>query len=237
MVPIIWQDDDLLVINKPAGLLSLPDGYDLAKPHIKSMLTQKYGSLWIVHRLDRQTSGVLVLARNADAHRLLNTQFQERLVKKIYHAVVLGAPSWEQEIVNLPLLLDGDRQHRTVINKAKGSQAVTRFRVLQRFESFSLVEASPETGRRHQIRAHLSAVGLPVAGDELYGRPKHFRSPQLDPSEAVSLEGTWLAGQRLALHALSIQLTNPASFQQQVFQAPYPADFADFLDRIRGSKE
>src|SRR5512136_52778 len=95
-IPVLFCDEALLVINKPAGLSTLPDGYDPSLPHIKLLLERQYSRLWIVHRLDKETSGVLCLARSASAHRLLNTQFEQRRVSKVYHALVIGTPDWQE---------------------------------------------------------------------------------------------------------------------------------------------
>jgi tRNA pseudouridine32 synthase/23S rRNA pseudouridine746 synthase len=236
-IPIIWQDDDLLVINKPAGLLSIPDGYDPALPHVKGVLSPEYGPLWIVHRLDRQTSGVLLLARSVDAHRWLNTQFQERRVEKVYRALVQGVPAWEQKNVNLPLLPGGDRRHRTVVDENRGLEAFTQLRVIERYENCSLVEASPGTGRRHQIRAHLSALGVPIVGDELYGSSKKDRKFQINMSIDDYSMSIQLENQHIALHASSIRINHPRSHQRQSFQALYPPDFADLLAQLRASQQ
>lgn len=220
-VQVIWHDADLLVINKPAGLLSLPDGYDQSLPHVKGVLTLEFGSLWIVHRLDRQTSGVMVLARSARAHQHLNNQFQERRAGKTYHAVVSGRPTWDQKRLDLPLRIDGDRQHRTVVDQTHGIPAITNLKVLERFKNCCLVEARPVTGRRHQIRAHLANLGTPVLVDVLYGKSAtaQFNMP------------------RLALHAWSLEISPPGSSQQQKFQAPYPADFASLLEQLRVQRQ
>jgi tRNA pseudouridine32 synthase/23S rRNA pseudouridine746 synthase len=210
---ILWVDAALLVINKPAGLRSLPDGYDPSRPHLRLLLEPQYGRLWIVHRLDKDTSGILVLARSAAAHRLLNTQFERHQVRKCYHAITAGSPMWEEQTVRLPLRPNGDRRHRTVVDLTHGKPAVTHLRLLQRFSSASLIEARPETGRTHQIRAHLAAVGLPILGDALYAAP--------------SLPGLPLA--TLALHAWALELTHPESGQLIHFEAPYPPAFQSAL--------
>ena len=168
-IPVLWSDGALLVVDKPAGLPTLPDGYNPQAPHLKRLLEPEYGRLWIVHRLDRSTSGVIVLARTVQAHRALNAQFQEHTVEKIYHAIVTGAPDWEETAIDLPLRADGDRRHRTVVDAQGGKPAVTHLRVLERFAGYSLVEAVPHTGRAHQVRAHLLAAGFPLVGDALYG--------------------------------------------------------------------
>lgn len=133
-IPVIWRDESLLVINKPAGLLTIPDA-----PHLKILLAPKYGPLWIVHRLDRYTSGVILLARSASAHRQLNTQFQERRVTKLYHALVLGNPNWDHFTVDLPLKVNAGRRHRTVVDHRAGKSSVTKLKVLERYEGCCLL--------------------------------------------------------------------------------------------------
>ncbi len=223
---LLYVDEALLVINKPAGLPTLPDGYAPGAPHVRSLLAPEFGRVWIVHRLDRETSGTLVLARTAQAHRSLNDQFAQRQAIKIYHAlaripqdVLGGGPDWEEKTISLPLRPDGDRRHRTVIDPLAGKPAVTHLRVLERFRAYALVEARPETGRTHQIRAHLAAVGLPIAGDGLYGGGEE--DPPLLP--------------RLGLHAFSLEFAHPLSGERVRFAAPYPIDFAAALEQLRKS--
>lgn len=210
---VLWVDAVLLVINKPAGLRSLPDGYDPSQPYVRRLLEPHYGRLWMVHRLDKETSGVLVLARSAAAHRALNTQFEQHLAHKTYHALVSGIPEWETTTVRLPLRPNGDRRHRTVVDQSSGKPAVTNLRLLQRYSSTCLVEAQPETGRTHQIRAHLAAAGLPILGDALYGAP---------PLPGLPLE-------TLALHAYSLELAHPVSGLPLHLAAPYPPAFQSAL--------
>jgi RluA family pseudouridine synthase len=230
-VPVIWSDEHIIVIDKPAGLLAIPDGYDPAAPHVKAVLSPHYEPLWIVHRLDRYTSGVMVIARSASAHRQLNTQFQERQVKKTYIALVVGDPAWERKVVDQPLRENVGRRHRTVVDQQNGKPSVTRLQVLDRFGSYCLIEASPETGRRHQIRAHLSAEGFPIACDSLYGsKPEILRSDNF-PGELPSGEPLL---NRPGLHARSIDLEHPVTHKRSLFEAPYPQDIMLVLDILRG---
>ncbi len=212
---ILYTDEHLLVINKPSRLLSLPDGYDPDKPYLQSILEPEYGRLWMIHRLDRLASGVLVLARSADAHRDLNGQFARRQVTKIYHALVNGQPEWETNTVTLPLRANVGRRNRTAVDHRRGKSASTRLRVLKIFEQHTLVEARPSTGRRHQIRAHLYARGHTILSDPLYGAGE--MSPLID---------------RLALHAHALQFTHPETEERVSFEAPYPADFSAALRKL-----
>jgi RluA family pseudouridine synthase len=219
---VLWSDDALIVINKPAGLPTLPDGYDRNAPHVKSVLAPLFGPLWIVHRLDRETSGVLLLARSASAPRALNTEFDQRRVTKIYHALVVGNPTWETQTIELPLRPNGDRRHRTVVDHSKGKPAITELRVLERLGDYALLEAAPKTGRTHQIRAHLAAEGLPIVVDALYGGGKSL--PAAGPAPGLT---------RMGLHAYSLTVTHPLSGQSFSIEAPYPEDMASALARLR----
>ena len=177
----LWSDGALLVVNKPAGLPTLVDGYDPAAPYLLGLLKESFGPLWVVHRLDRETSGVIVFARNADAHRALNTQLEKHQAQKVYHALVDGSPEWTEKTVRLPLRTNGDRKHRSVVDIRRGKVAETQLRVLRRFGAISLVQAIPRTGRTHQIRVHLAAQGCPVISDALYGDGRHLFLSELKP--------------------------------------------------------
>jgi len=232
--PILWADDALLVVNKPAGLLSLPDGYDPDAPYLGGVLEATYGRLWVVHRLDRDTSGVIVLARTAEAHQKLNTQFESRNVSKVYHALIVGSPAWDERTVNFSLRADGDRKHRTVVDAQAGKPAVTHVRVLERLGQYTLVEARPQTGRTHQIRVHLFVMGLPIVADALYGAGQAILLSELKPgyrSKEDRPERPLLG--RVGLHAWSLALEHPLTGQPLEFEAAYPKDFGATLRQLR----
>ncbi len=214
---LLFLDEHLLVANKPAGLPTLVDGYNSEAPYLLGTLIQQFGKLWVVHRLDRDTSGVIAFARTAEAHRHLNAQFEVHSTVKIYHAIVCGVPEWHEKIIRQPLRPDGDRRHRTVIDHRRGKQALTELLVLDRFHRHTLIQAVPRTGRPHQIRAHLAAIGFPIAGDVLYGGSP---LPRIE---------------RVALHALTLRLTHPFSDAPQDFSAPYPLDFLESIKKLQSS--
>ena len=229
-IQILYRDDALLVVNKPAGLSTLPDGYNPTLPHVKSLLEGRSGRLWTVHRLDKDTSGVLVFARSADVHRSLNTQFERHQVAKLYHALVQGSPAWQELTIDLPLRSNGDRHHRTVVDQLTGKPAITHFKVLERLGEACLLEAVPETGRTHQIRAHLSSQGLSILGDKLYARRMAGFPSELG---SHSSEGILSLLEGMALHARSLELMHPISSERLKFEAAYPPGWESLLGRLR----
>ncbi len=219
-IETIYGDEHILAVNKPAGLPTLRDGYIKDAPYLIELLEQQFDRLWIVHRLDKDTSGVVLFARSAEAHKALNVAFETRQVAKIYHAIVMGVPEWEELTIELPLLADGDRKHRTIVDRIEGKYALTRCRVLEKFAQHSLIEAKPETGRTHQIRSHLLAQGFPILGDPLYGRARSIDRGLID---------------RSALHARSIAFQHPINQRSILIEAKYPIDFDRTLNQLRSA--
>jgi len=220
---LVYSDDDILVVNKPSGLLSIPDGYDPTQPCLSILLAELFGWLWVVHRLDKETSGVILLARNSEAHRRLNIQFDRREVTKIYHALIAGSPPWQRTEIDLPLRVNGDRRHRTVVDNQKGKPAKSDVAVLTRYSVAALVQVLPFSGYTHQIRAHLAAVGYPILFDPLYHRTTH------PPNPSFNTPG------RMALHAHQIRFHHPASGRYIQLEAPYPDDFRTMLNALERS--
>jgi len=217
-VQILYEDDDLLLVNKPPGMLSVPDGYNPALPHLRSILTPNFGDLWMVHRLDKDTSGVIILAKNPQTHRQLNESFRSGMVKKIYHGLVTPAPGWQELTIDFPLAINADRKHRTRVNVENGKTALSLCKVIKRFPLGALLEIEIETGITHQIRAHLRAIDLMLIGDPLYsaGLP-------LPPIDA----------DRTMLHARTISFSHPTTGETKDFTAPYFDDFRDTYAKLR----
>jgi len=213
---ILYADAHLLVVDKPAGVLSIPDGYDHAVPYLGRILEPSYGRLWVVHRLDKETSGVMVFGRSADVHKELNKQFSEHQVSKKYHAIISNAPDWEEKVADIPLRSNVGRRNRTAVDIAKGKHSITKYRVLEKFPGHSLLEAKPETGRTHQIRAHLYDLGFSILSDTLYG------FEEISPFIG-----------RLALHAYTLTFWHPTTGELVTFGAPYPQDFELALSQLR----
>jgi RluA family pseudouridine synthase len=167
---IIYEDERIIAVNKAAGLSVGGDRWDEARERLDKLLEARCAArVFTVHRLDRDTSGAVVFAKDAGTHRRLSVAFEGRQVLKQYVAVIHGRPSWTETVCELPLVPDGDKQHRTVIDKYRGKKALTRFRMLGGAGNYGVVEALPETGRTHQIRVHLASLGHPVVCDGLYG--------------------------------------------------------------------
>jgi RluA family pseudouridine synthase len=214
MLKIIYEDQHLVVVNKPAGLSVLPDGWEKDSDYLVKRLEEQYGKVYIVHRLDKITSGVMVFARDSDIHRALNTEFEKHEAQKTYHAILEGNPKWEERIAKHPLRSNVGHKHRTIVDDKRGKPSETRFRVIKRYPESALVEAKPMTGRTHQIRVHAYALGHPLVEDVLYGARDLYGLP------------------RPMLHAQSLSFIHPATNERTKFSAPHPADFEEALERL-----
>jgi RluA family pseudouridine synthase len=218
---IIYKDEHILMINKPAGLSVLPEGWEPDAPYLVKTLEEEYEKIWVVHRLDKFTSGVLVFALNAEAHRSLNIQFEKHEIEKVYRAITVGVPPWKERITKFPLRVNVGHKHRTMVDNKNGMRSETKFKVLnwvqispELAEGTALVEARPMTGRTHQIRVHAYALGYPLLGDTLYSAPE---------TDIID---------RPALHAHSLSFTHPVTNEHVSFTAPYPADFKKAIKRL-----
>ena len=192
---VIYEDDNVLVLNKPAGLLSMAKG-----EYCPEKTLEDYGLL--VHRLDRDTSGVVIMAKNEDTQTMLRRQFQDRKAHKTYYAVVTGRPKMDEARIYLPIARDKKRPTTFRVD-ANGKESETFYKVVKADDKHSLIELRPTTGRTHQLRVHLNYLGHPIMGDVVYGGEK---------------------ADRLYLHAKSLEITLPGG-ERRTFEAPLPESF------------
>lgn len=173
ILPIIIQNDDFIAVNKPPGLLSIPDRYNKLLPSVFSILKQKYHAVYPVHRLDKDTSGILLIAKNPEAHKILNGLFEERLVFKEYLCICEGWPNTMEGLIDEPIAHSISDTGRMMIHP-KGKSSQTFFKVVERFNNFSLIKVIPKTGRTHQIRVHMESIACPLLCDPIYGKRRHI---------------------------------------------------------------
>lgn len=225
---ILYEDEDLAVIDKPAGMVVHAGAGVKSGTLVNALLHHLGGGLsgvggevrpGIVHRLDKMTSGLILVAKNDSAHRALAEQFKSRNVLKRYQLLVHGLLSRDRGKIQTPVGRDPVRRVRMKVDGIAAREAVTAYRVVRRFPHFTLVEAEPHTGRTHQIRVHFASLGCPLAGDKIYGAPGKFR---LGEKERPTLERTFL-------HAAHIEFTHPHTGAPLSFTSPLPRELADFL--------
>jgi 23S rRNA pseudouridine1911/1915/1917 synthase len=220
-IQVLYEDADVIAINKPAGMV-VHTGAGRHSGTLVNAVLHRFGKLsgvggelrpGIVHRLDRFTSGVILIARNDTAHRHLAEQFASRQVEKIYVALVHGALKSDAGRITAPITRDPVTRVRMTARLARGRQAITSYQVLKRFKEYTLLEVKIGTGRTHQIRVHLASIGHPVVGDKLYGAP-------------ASELG------RYFLHARQIAFTGPVTGERITIAAPLPPDLVAYLDAL-----
>ncbi|EWH07890.1 pseudouridine synthase [Pseudoalteromonas lipolytica SCSIO 04301] len=199
---IVYQDDDLLIVNKPSGLLTVPGKDPKHADCLIARVNRVFPNAKIVHRLDMATSGIICLAMHKEAHRNLSIQFQDRKTAKRYVARVFGKLEQQTGSVDLPLICDWPNRPKQMVDHDKGKPSLTHFKVLEYEAQATRVELTPITGRSHQLRVHMLSLGHPILGDRLYAH-----------SEALAL------APRLQLHAEMLSLTHPVSGEKMVFEA------------------
>jgi len=220
----IYCDDSIVVLNKASGILTAADRYDPDAPRLDTTASEKYGRLFAVHRIDKDTSGVIIYARTTEAQRTLSMAFENRQVDKTYHALVHGRPLWEETVSTMKLLVNGDQRHRTIVNRT-GKNAETYFRFIGPCGPYSWIEAKPKTGRTHQIRAHLSQLGFCIVCDPLYsGNQKPVLLSDIKRSWRGDIYEERPLLSRLALHAWKITISHPVTGEKMTFTAPYSKD-------------
>lgn len=206
---LLYYDDDVVVVNKPSGLLSVPGKAPEHRDSLIARLQRVFPLARIVHRLDMATSGVMVVAQHKDSHRQLSRQFELRQTAKRYYARVAGTPAQTAGSVDLPLICDWPNRPKQKVDHGSGKPALTHYQVVQQYENEALVALIPVTGRSHQLRVHMLELGHPILGDRLYGT-----------SAVVA------SAPRLQLHAETLVFTHPTTAERLQFSAPLP--FGDY---------
>ena len=232
---IIFENDQFVVVNKPSGLLSVPDriGKDIS---LKMLLKEKYGEIFTVHRLDRDTSGLIVFAKDETTHKQLSQLFEGREVEKYYRGLVYGSLMNEKGTIDAPIMEHPTKLGLMIIDQ-KGKKSLTDYEVLENFKSFSWLQFQIHTGRTHQIRVHMKHLGNSIVCDEINGDPKpillssikrHFKLSKKEEEERPILS-------RLALHSYQLKfILNDQSF---AFEAPIPKDLRALLQQLRKLKK
>ena len=232
---IIYEDENIAALNKVSGIAVSPDRWDLSRERLDTLAAEflNIQKIYTVHRIDRETSGLVIFAKNSEVHRDLSRAFEGREIKKRYIAAVHGRPSWKETVCDFSLVPNGNKQHLTIIDNYRGKKSLTAFRLLGGAGNYSILEALPETGRTHQIRVHLAALGHPVVCDELYGKAKPvllssfkrgWRGEPLDEKPLLS---------RLGLHATELFIPGyQGSEQGLALKAPLPRDMAALIRQM-----
>jgi len=231
---ILFENEQVVAVNKPAGVLSIPDRFDQHLPSMSKMLQQKYGQVFVVHRIDRDTSGVLLFAKDRQAHEILSKQFESREIEKYYYALVNGRLSATAGRIESAIAPHPGKPGKMTVSK-KGKPAISEYEVMETFALFSWLKIQIQTGRTHQIRVHMQSIGHPVVMDELYGvdnpiflssLKRRYHLGKHDKEERPLLK-------RLALHAAIIRFRMPGSDVLCTIEAPLPKDLHATLQQLR----
>ncbi|MBM3178173.1 MAG: RNA pseudouridine synthase [Bacteroidetes bacterium] len=223
---VLFENNDYLIIDKPAGISTLSDRKE--EIHLLKLIREFWPGAITGHRLDKDTSGVLAVAKNEESYRWLSIQFEHRKVEKFYHALVCGMPAYSNTEVNAPIEKKDDG---TVRISKRGKQAQTFFTTLDHFTKHSLVEARPVTGRTHQIRIHLSLLGTPILGDVLYGGEQLFLSSIKRGYKPGKGQEERPVSEKMALHSKKLRFLDQNGHPIMA-EAPYPKDFKALLNQL-----
>jgi len=226
-VSVVFEDNAIIVLDKPSPFLVLPDRYDELAPNLYEILNGELGRIFVVHRIDKETSGLIVFAKTPEVHKALSEQFEAHSVEKTYEAIVRGFPEKMTGRIDLPIR----EKHPgfMALDWKKGKPSITKFMVLQEFEAFAHLEVAPETGRMHQIRVHLKLIGLPIVGDPVYGGGKGFFLSEIKAKYKVKVEDEMEIEEkpllaRTALHASRLTFKHPVEGKKVTFKSGPPKD-------------
>ncbi|MBY5960170.1 RluA family pseudouridine synthase [Membranicola marinus] len=229
----IFEHSEYVIVSKSAGVLSVPERFT-DETSLKRMLRDKYGEIYTVHRLDQYTSGLIIFARNMESHRIWNQMFEERRITKKYLAIVEGRLYETEGEIDHPILRLPN-QNRVVIHK-QGKESLTSYKVKEQFGSHALLELELHTGRTHQIRIHLKALGFPLMVDPVYGRHEEFMVSSVKGKNKFHLEKGTVERPlltRTPLHASYLSFEDPFDKEHRVFESPVPKDMRATLHQLR----
>ncbi|GAC1425964.1 MAG: RluA family pseudouridine synthase [Chitinophagaceae bacterium] len=228
----IFENNDFIVLNKPSGMLSIPDRTQ-SQPSLKDFLIEKSGSIFTIHRLDKDTSGVIVFAKNETTHKYLSQQFEDRITQKIYNGLVTGKLAAPAGAIDEPIA-EHFSKNGMMMTSDKGKPSFTEYELLEQFRAYSWMQFHILTGRTHQIRVHMKHLGHPIACDELYGdgKPVLLSSFKKKFNLAKSAEEERPLLNRLALHAAQLSFTD-IDKNRHSFEAPLPKDLRALLQQLR----
>ncbi|MEM7104971.1 MAG: RluA family pseudouridine synthase [Bacteroidota bacterium] len=230
---VLFEDEGIVVINKPANFLTIPDRYKPDLPNLYHFLQDKYGEIFIVHRLDRETSGIIIFAKTAEVHRTLSLVFERRQIEKEYLAIVEGNFMKKEGKIDRPIAKSKSGSGKMVIHK-RGKLSLSEYEVIEEFKHYSFIKVRIHTGRQHQVRVHMKAIGHPLAVDALYNNKSEFYLSQIKRNYKVNHDGQErpLMG-RTSLHAANLKLKHPISGEPIEFSAEPPKDFKAVLNQLR----
>ncbi len=233
-IEIIHEDEFLVVANKPPYLRTLPDRYRKDLPNVLEFFRNKYGEIFIVHRLDMETSGIIILAKTKEAHKHLNQQFENRTIDKSYLTLVEGNGFPENGRIEKAIATHPSSNRMKV--SVKGKPSITEYKMVEQFQNFALVEAKILTGRMHQIRVHFESIGFPLAVDSIYGRREKLSI--LDIKKGKIKSGKDAAEvrpliERSTLHSWKIEFEHPNSGERISFEAEPPKDLRATINQLR----
>lgn len=230
---ILHEDEHLLLVDKPSGLLTIPDRYRTDLPNLYHLLQTRYGTIYTIHRLDKGTSGVVCFAKTTEAHRLLSLQFQERLPVKQYYALVKGVPFETSGTIEVGLTANKEGGMR--VDNKRGKPSSTVYEVVENFLQHALVKATILTGRTHQIRVHFKHIGHPLAVDPLYGSSEALYLSEIKRKKfnlkKMTEERPLLT--RVPLHAFKLQFEHPFDHKTITIECPLPKDLRATLNQLR----
>lgn len=229
---IIFENSFFIAVNKPAGLLSIPDR-EQTQISLKEILQAKYGKVYTVHRLDKDTSGIIIFAKTLEAHKYYSLLFEERKIEKYYMGLVLGTPTTKQGTIDAPIAEHAIKKGYYIIHR-NGKPSITEYNLIEEHKNFSLLQFQLHTGRTHQIRVHCKNIGHPLACDELYGNgkpillssiKKKFNLGKYEEEEKPMLN-------RLALHSYKLKFTDPDGKAIELC-AELPKDISALLKQLK----